>query len=342
MAKRIERIREKIECAFFARGEESQELSADRIHVISCIGVELESDLVGHFADHYLGLGVPAKNFHIVLNATRENADELRIASSMLETRGIVPEEIWVEPYTSEAMWQKRRDVQRRCVPKDHWVISADADEFHEYPLPLPRFLAQCELNGVTCVDGVFVDRVTPDGTLPSLDRDRPLSIQFPVQAMVQGRIVGFGEKNRPFGSIKLMAFDAGLLPAQGGHGLVDKGEARFLFGRHLAEYPQISLPAFRFCLPLRVHHYKWHAGLMSSLNRRLSAEGVSPAGKEYGENLMAHIRGRGERIDFAQIAVYRKHALSSFVGWRTRLRAVRGLHYARKNSRRIRRKLPI
>lgn len=341
MIDKLNRLTHKASRVLFAGHASKKTVDRDRIHLVSCVGVALEHVLLGHFLDHYIALGVPPANCHIVLNAESADSPDLALAEQALTARGVVAEEIWLEPYTSEAMWQKRRDVQRRCVPGGCWVLSADADEFHEYPTDLADFLGECEAYGVNCIDGVFIDRVAANGELAAIDENEPVAQRFPLQAMVQGQIVNFGRFHQPSGSVKLMAFDAALLPDRGGHRLVKhQSDARYLFGRSLTEYRQIRHPGVRFRLPLRVHHYKWHAGLRETLVRRLAQSGVSVAGREYGDQLLSYLEHRHGRIDLADIVRRPAGGHRTPLDWRARVRALRGLHFTHRTLKDVKQRL--
>ncbi|RJS94686.1 glycosyltransferase family 2 protein [Salinisphaera sp. Q1T1-3] len=271
-------------------------IESARLHLISCVGVDHDLALLERFIAHYLELGVPACNCHLILNASRLDDPKLVEAKRQLAAWDITPTEQWIAPYTSADMWQRRRDVQRRCVPADDWLISADVDEFHEYPTDLGRFLAFCEANRINCVDGVFVDRLAADGTMAEVDATTPLAGLFPEQRILQGSVFGFGPSHDVYGSIKMMAVRGRWLLGRGGHAPI-AGETghKFLYGRHIGAFDNSADPAFRARFPTRVHHFKWTSTLADGLSRRVSTAGASLAGQEYGRQILSHLeRGSG------------------------------------------------
>lgn len=316
----------------FLDHRKSNPVDRSRIHLVTCIGTGYESRLLPYYLAHYQTLGVPAENFHIVVNAATVPDDAERKALDVLDRFHVKAEEIWREAYTSELMWQKRRDVQRRCVPARHWVISADLDEFHEYPMALSEFLGECEANAVNCVDGVFIDRISQTGELAELPETASLDTCFPHEAMVQGQAVGYGRHHHAVGSIKVMAFDAELLPKRGGHGFVqERGKARFLGGRSVSAFPGINTPFVRFRIPLRVHHYKWHAGLLATLRQRVATPGVSAAGAEYANALFGYFDTHANGIDINAIPVAESSGMKRGpLSWRDTIRLMRGQHLLR------------
>lgn len=65
------------------------------------------------------------------------------------------------------------------------WIIPLDMDEFCEFPYPLEQLVTMLEEGDRTCVLGRLIDRVTPDGSIPSklpsvnVLKDFPLSVRF-------------------------------------------------------------------------------------------------------------------------------------------------------------------
>jgi len=272
-------------------------------HLISCIGVDSDLPLLPHFLRHYLALGIPRERMHLILNAAADSPAMTR-AQEMLTGFGIEPAVLWIAPYTSDAMWAERRKLQARTVAPGDWLISADVDEFHEYPESLERFLGYCERRGVDCVQGVFIDRLAVDGRLRSVTEAEPLWSQFPLEADVICRIGQTGEHHDWYGTVKLMALRGHLLPSRGGHHPQPHADGiSYLFGRPLAAFPGIAMPAFRFSVPLRVHHFHWTGALPDSLRRRLATPGVSAAGREYGAKLLDHFE-QNAGIALSDIAI--------------------------------------
>lgn len=264
---------------------------------------------------------------HIVLNAPRAGSEYLGRAREVLRRASIDPVAIWIAPYTSDAMWKKRREVQQCRVDAAAWVVNADVDEFHEYPEALDAFLGVCEQWRVDCIQSVFVDRLSADGRLKRVC-DRPsLWRQFPRIAEVQCAIGQPGQHQSPGGSVKLMAHRGWVLPNRGGHRpLADGPAVRFLFGRDLNQFKRLAEPRFRFSLPLRVHHFKWTAGLETTLRRRLATPGVSPAGVEYGRKVLDHIEAHGGIAIRCMPSATEGAVYSQRWRWRVRYLWVRGL----------------
>lgn len=292
------------------------------IRLITCAGVEHDLAMLPHFISYYADLGIESSNMHIILQASKKSVDEMERAKVILAKHDITPEEIWIAPYTSDSMWEKRREIQQRVADGDDWVISADIDEFHEFPDELSTFLSYCEDKNLNCIQGVFIDRLAPDGKLIPVKNDEALFEQFPVQADVICTIRQQEEGGWENGTVNIMACRGNIMPSRGGHGaLAGDITLKYLFGRQLGKFPGITNPSVRFSIPLRVHHFKWTASLKKSLKMRLSTPGVSPRGKSYGSLLLQHIEeGNGLQLDKIPI---RKSGLFDRIPWRLQIKAL-------------------
>ncbi len=295
-----------------------------RMCLISCVGVENDLPLLPHFLRYYLQLGIDPGRIHIVLNASVDDDPRLGEARSVLATHGAVPAEEWTEPYTSRGMWEKRREIQRRVAAPSDWVISADVDEFHEFPTDLGSFLAYCDGKGVTCVQGVFIDRLAPGGALAPVAPEPSVWDQFPIEADVICTIRAGEGGSFEYGTVNIMACRGDVFPNLGGHHPIEDGEPiSYLFGRQLAQFPRIRDAAFRFSVPLRVHHFKWTEGVLDTHRRRLATPGASKKGSAYGRRLLDYFDRRGGRVALDEVPV-RTSRLADLVPWRARVSALR------------------
>lgn len=294
-----------------------------KVRLISCVGVEHDLALLPHFVRYYLAMGVAPSCFHLVLNGPNGDSEAMRRARSILTAHGIEPEEVWIAPYTSDAMWEKRRTVQQRVADPADWVLSADVDEFHEFPAPLPDFLRYCERRSVNCVQGVFIDRLAPGGELAAVAPDPPIWEQFPVQADVMCPMRSTEPDGWWYGTVNVMASRGEVRLDRGGHHpLFEDKEIKFPLGRQLAKFPVIVDAPFRFAIPLRVHHFKWTDSLVTGLRRRLDTPGVSRRGKAYGQRLLDYLdRAGGIALDDVPI---KETSLLDRLPWRARIGAFR------------------
>ena len=296
----------------------------DRIKLLSCVGVDLELGLLPHFLDHYLALGIPARNVHVILNSHEAGSPNLDAADRLLSRRGAPEARRWIAAYTSDAMWAERRALQAEVAGPGDWVVNADVDELHEYPAPLDEVVGHLEATRRNCVQGVFVDRLAPDGSLAEVLPDEPLARQFPVRAEVSLSVIGIGENHGVSGTIKLMLHSHDVLPRRGGHTPFAAGApARYPTGNQLGLFPGASDPSWRARFPFRVHHYKWTATLRDSLARRLATKGVSVAGREYGGKIDGYLAAHG-RVRLEDVALFEDLPGADDRDWRSRLAAMR------------------
>ncbi|PZX14348.1 hypothetical protein LX81_02931 [Palleronia aestuarii] len=296
------------------------------VRLVSCIGVEGEAGgdlpLLPHFLDHYAGLGIAPARMHLILNAREEESPGLVRARALLAERGLPEPEIWIGPYTSSGMWDRRRALQSRLAAPEDWIVSADADEFHDYPAPLDEVTAFCAERRVACVQGPFVDRVAADGGLPPVRPDRPIGAQFPVRAdigIALGKRPGVDDAT---GTVKTMLHRGDVLPGLGGHQPQGIGPGKFLYGLPLMHFPRIKSTEWRETLPFRVDHYKWTADLAARLDRRRKTSGASPAGSLYGGRIVEYLERNDGRIDLGDVNLMTGETCGEG-SWRDRVLAI-------------------
>lgn len=304
----------------------SEDLS---VRLFSCLGVEKDLTLAGHFLDHYTKLGVEPDKIHIILHADSEDAPALEQAREILSAYGAEPGEIWIGPYTSGELWARRQALQARIAEEDDWVLSADIDEFHEYPLELEKFLAACDKDAVTAVQGPLLDRLAPGGKLEPVDPDKPLTAQFPIEADVMCPIGKIPGEDDATGTVKLMAFKARILPGLGGHNPLPGPGIVFAAGQALASFAAIKEPDFRFNQPVMVHHYKWTERVMEHIQQRLDTPGASEAGSKYGRRILAYLKANDGRVRLEDIPIRADRS-----GWYEKLRRLRREADANRRSR--------
>ncbi len=301
--------------------------------LITCVGVTHDLALLPHFLAHYTALGVKPERIRPILNATEPDDPGLAEARDILAAHGVTAAENWIAPYTSASMWQMRREVQDREAGADDWVLSADVDEFHEYPEPLPDFLARMEEMGVTCVQGVFIDRLAPGGRLAPVNEHPGVLEQFPIEADVIWSLAGSHGYDRR-GTVKIMALKPPVRPGKGGHRPERDRDARHLYGFPLGDFPGIDSPATRFAVPTRVHHVHWTDSLPERLRIRLDTPGVSRAGAAYGRIQLDHFETHGG-VALDRVARARGDETA---GWQHRLTRLRREGRARRALEPLRR----
>ena len=295
--------------------------------LISCIGVDGpcggDLPLLPHFLAHYAALGIPPSRMHLILNAQSEGHEGLAAARTLLDRAGTAAPQLWIGPYTSAGMWDRRRALQDSVAEADDWIVNADADEFHDYPATLREVIAFCDARGVRCVQGPFVDRIAADGSLPAIHPDRGLWEQVPVAAEV-GLALGkrAGEEDAA-GTVKMMLHRGDVRPGLGGHNPQEGPPEALIYGLPLMHFPRVKSPAWRRTLPFRVMHVKWTAGLVRRLEDRRGTEGASPAGSRYGGRILDYLQSTGGRIRPKDVHAHPPEAAR--MAWQNRVAEIAG-----------------
>ena len=203
------------------------------LHLRCTIGVERDLPLVPHFVEYYRRLGV--ESYLFVLHTRDAASPNLARAGDLLRGCGIEPATIWITPnWNTGANAEKHRQVVQH-LSETAWVMSADIDEFHEYPKPLPAFLEELSGEGYELVRGRLVQRVSRTFRLAPLRPDTDLFVQCPVEA-------DFGIGNP--GKVMLHRKHITTTP---GHHHFDEPT-----NRPVRIYPHI----------LKVAHFKWFEGV--------------------------------------------------------------------------------
>ncbi len=307
--------------------------------LISCLGVQDDLALLPHFLAHYRDLGIKAGAAHVILHAPEASYPGVAEARETLAAFGHEAAEIWTDPYSSGAMWERRRALQERVAGPRDWIVNADVDEFHEYPAPLAEVQDWCASLNITCVQGPFIDRIAPDGTLAPVRAAPSLDAQFPIKAEAMLQIAGTDGAHDQYGTVKLMLHRADVQPSRGGHHpRADRGEIRYALRRPLAEFQEITYPPFRFSHPFRVHHYKWTDTLITGMQRRLAGPGLSPAGRDYGTRLLEYFAAH-DGFDLNDLALYDGED-SPGRPWRAQMAALRRRSQIRSVMGKVKRRL--
>jgi len=269
--------------------------SVNRLHLVSCIGVDHELNLLPHFLRHYLGLGIERHLMHFILQSNDSESSNLERAKDFLQDYEIDPRQLWRDRYTSASMWERRRSLQAQYVPDGDWVLNADVDELHAYPAT-PRCIVEfCVRREILAVQGVMIDRLSKNSKLVSVNDEESIDKQFPICADVMCSVAGKGQFHDQRGTVKLMLHSGSVFPGIGGHCTHSEiDDSKFLIGQPLANHPDICDPGFRFVFPFQVHHFKWTSTLGLRLKRRLATPGITNAGLEYDSKILNLVNGSG------------------------------------------------
>lgn len=296
------------------------------IRLVSCVGVELELPHLPHFIRHYLNLGIKPSHMHILLNTADETSPRLAAAKALLAESGVEDAREWIADYTSDTMWAQRRQLQQEVAEPGDWIVNADVDEHHQYPAPLQEVCRYCLSKGYNCVQGFMIDRLAENGELIEVSKTPELPNQFPVEADVLLSLAGHGDHHGTTGTTKLMLHSHDVLPSRGGHNpWKDSKTPIFLAGAKLAKFRQVNFPHSRFRYPFRVDHYNWTSTRKTTLEKRMSTPGASPAGMELSSKLTRYLNEHG-RVRLEDVVTRspaaKRHSNWRFLSLRFRLQA--------------------
>ncbi len=323
--------------AAYARTERPRPRDVDReVSLLSCVGVDNSTELLGPFIDHYQSLGIEPANMHVILNTSDAESEGLVRATELLAERGVSAEHVWVGPYHSAEMWRRRRDLQRAMVGLAGWIVNADVDEFNIFPdgiEPVVEFLRD---NGFLGVQGPMIDRLTADGSLPELTPHISPFEQFPREGDLMTRLPQDVDLAEGAGTCNLILHAACVLPSPGGHGVsldftkewlqeiaeqegctprrllrhqafseqvrrrwthVLNNRLATLHGTHLRNFPRIRDSHFRFTFPIYSAHFKWHAGFRRDLEDRIARGDQSRGAARYSLALHEQFESNGWKV---------------------------------------------
>lgn len=153
-----------------------------------------------------------------------------------------------VAPFDVWAVRDQHARLQAKYVAPQDWVVWCDSDEFQVYPGGLQAFTAECDSKGIEFLRGVFIDRIAADGGLPPFDPAQPIWGQFPLCCNVT----------------------ALLAKAETRKVVLSRGYVRLDVGHHwpLGSGAYTSARGW-----VQIHHFKWHADVIRSLNFRIQPE---------------------------------------------------------------------
>jgi len=107
--------------------------------------------------------------------------------------------DIYEGKWSSESLTFHQLHKLLSVVKSDDWVLTVDSDEFHEYPMYLPAFLAKCDEQGYTFVRGDFADRTTSSGKLLDLRSNISIWKQYPFECQITNSL-GLGTPKKDYG----------------------------------------------------------------------------------------------------------------------------------------------
>jgi hypothetical protein len=215
-----------------------------KIYLNCCVGVEYDLDLLEYFIEYYKDLEVD--EFFVILNTIDKNSHKLKEGIKILDKYTNIHREIWIGDFYMTPKARKKRAIIKDYVGDNDWIITADVDEFYEFPMGLRELITICEKKNHHCVAGKYVDRLSIDGKLKKIDKKKSLWEQFPIDIQFSKQYYRHVEKI-----------------------ILRKNHVAISDGHH---YVRSSLEKHLiFPMFLKVYHFHWIEGLINKLEDRIS-----------------------------------------------------------------------
>jgi hypothetical protein len=218
------------------------------------------SPLVEHFIHWYSRPELDVDKIVLcVTDTTREPVAALRNERCVLQTIPEIPQ----DP-TNFDTYKDREELtawEKLGFTGDDYKLAVDLDEFQSYPWGLREIVNEMSARNEWALAGILVDRLAADFSTPPIRslREATLEQQFPI--VKQWPLRDWPElldQMTPWGACVTKV-------------AVCKGAVELASGRHhaknavIARHPQFGF----FATDLKVHHYRWAAGVLESLSAR-------------------------------------------------------------------------
>ena len=232
--------------------------------------------LLEGFLRHYVDFGhIPAENVFVVLHSRRATQSTLRELEELMSSWGVT-----YATYDGATLLHSDlyRYMQRQLVgvvDAEDWMILADVDE-HLFVPPrvelkgekysIPLFLSDADALGYELVKGVWIDRVSEDGSLKT-DKDGSLNSKYPRKCRVGASCDVRRWQFTTDDGAQSLPRDAMVVA----HKLrFDISDARVLhdFGyEDIVPASALNVPKDNvFPVSMSVQHYQWHMGSVEQL----------------------------------------------------------------------------
>jgi hypothetical protein len=221
--------------------------------------------LVQHFITHYKSLGVELADFLIVVNfqdVSEQNSRGAKTVKKSLE-RCNISFVSWTGPFTTGVKHVHLLHLVSTRVSTHDWIIWADSDEFHHFPMRVVDFVDLVGRNSSTAVRGYLVDRLAREGELHPIRAGQNIQVQFPLQCQITTRLLK--------GNIRKVVLTKGSYVDAGHHAIPswayfsDRGTAHLL-------PPWLTQSRVSWWNDsVYIAHYKWTAGAVEYLKSRMA-----------------------------------------------------------------------
>ncbi|MFT3736029.1 MAG: hypothetical protein QM776_13555 [Rhodocyclaceae bacterium] len=206
--------------------------------------------LLAPFVEHYQRSGVARFFINIHFDTTFPQSTHQAYyaeAEALLAPLGKKPHSVYACPFDAMSVRQHHESIQAQVAEEIPWIVWADIDEFHEFGLPLPDLVSALELHGFDYVRGRFVDRMARMG-FPPIQTTQSIWQQFPLGTDMTRSVLR--------GLIDKIALSRSRIQVIPGHHAIREGQSA------------VGMPG-----TIAVHHFKWDAGVVDRLQRRLQKD---------------------------------------------------------------------
>ncbi|CAL6334700.1 unnamed protein product [Bathycoccus prasinos] len=244
--------------------------------------------LLNFFVEHYAKLGIKYENMLFTIQISENSkASNLRILVQKLESLDIYYD-IHIGSWTSESLMFHQAHKLISCTTMKDWIVVADSDEFHEYPgKNLTTFVEYMDAKGYNFANGIFLDRVSANGSLLETYQIKDLFAEFPMGCRLHLKL-SLGTPK------KVMIFKGSLR--------INRGHHRLALCWFWQQRNQLYLSPWSSCPPkevdtispypgrLNVHHFKWMKGQFEASQFKASAYFGAPVGKSF-QNVVDYLK---------------------------------------------------
>jgi len=216
--------------------------------VFGVVSIYDHPELVPHFLEHYLRLGVTGMLLAVrseqALPLTEQYVKEVGFGSI-----SYFPAERFDD---KDKVNTEERVLATQTLNQDDYILHLDLDEFQQYPAPLTEIVTEMNRHDDLAVSCWMVDRVAADGRLRPMTRTPTIWEQFPCGVDFSATVLRAGTR-------KIMICRRRVkLKGGGRHNTVD------------VSYTRKPVPGEYI-----VHHFKWLEGLDARLERRLRRDSL-------------------------------------------------------------------
>ena len=254
------------------------------------------------FVRHYRALGVDRFFLSLQLEPDEDPALKRGYKAQFRETLAAlgIEEAFFLEKsFDAYVVRDHHDEIQDKYISPDDWVVWCDSDEYQAYPRPLAEMVAKWESEGCDYVNGLMLDRVAADGSLPRFDPSVSVWEQFPIACTVAGEVSDVLQR-------KIAMARGDVFISRGNHFLACAAPAMLTptSTKRLAERPPVRTPK-PFANWVQIHHFKWDANVIELLRFRLTPQwrAKCPWWVESGK-LLDYFEGNGGRFNLDDLKV--------------------------------------